>query len=43
MNGYKAGDQIFVKSSWWNVTLLSITYTFVGLTALALVLYILIF
>lgn len=41
MNGYKAGDQIFVKSSWWNVTLLSIIYTFVGLTVLALVLFIL--
>lgn len=41
MNGYKAGDQLFVKSSWWNVTLLSITYTLVVLAALALVLYIL--
>ncbi len=41
MNGYKAGDQIFVKSSWWNVTLPSITYTLVGLTVPALVLFIL--
>lgn len=41
MNGYKAGDQIFVKFSWWNVTLPSITYTLVGLTVLALVLFIL--
>lgn len=27
MNGYKAGDQIFVKSSWCNVTLPSIDIT----------------
>lgn len=40
MNGYKAGDQVSVKSPWWKVTLLSITYTLVGLTVLALVLYI---